>query len=144
MNDVGMKICARANAFVQKLSVMILGQAFPAMKKILRSSDGFWRVRVEEPHVAPKTTNKAAARPAPKTVNVSMRHLRGRRTQAELKAIKRRVHDYIRANPDHNIEFIAQELGMLTKDLALPLQKLIEAGEIVTQGERRATRYSAG
>ena len=42
------------------------------------------------------------------------------------------------------IEQIHKELGTTTKDLALPIRKLIAEKRIKTKGQKRSTTYYAG
>jgi hypothetical protein len=42
------------------------------------------------------------------------------------------------------IEQINKQLGTTTKDLALPIRKLISEGALKTKGEKRSTQYFAG
>jgi hypothetical protein len=50
---------------------------------------------------------------------------------------------HIRRNPGERIEPIGKALGIPTKDLALPVKKLLAAKQIKTKGQRRATTYFA-
>lgn len=51
---------------------------------------------------------------------------------------------FIKSHPGLRIEEINRELGTNTKDLALPMKKLIAAKQIKALGQRRATKYFAG
>ena len=42
------------------------------------------------------------------------------------------------------IEEINRELGTTTKDLALPIRKLVADGMLAAKGQRRATKYFPG
>jgi hypothetical protein len=48
---------------------------------------------------------------------------------------------HIRKNPGERIEPIGKALGIATKDLTLPVRKLIESKRVKTRGQRRATTY---
>ncbi len=48
---------------------------------------------------------------------------------------------YIKNNPGERIERIAMSLGEPTRDLALPVKKLLASKRIRKTGVRRATRY---
>ena len=52
-----------------------------------------------------------------------------------------RVWEHIRANSGQGVEQIAKELGTSTKELSLPLRKLLAEKKIVSKGEKRATKY---
>ena len=49
-----------------------------------------------------------------------------------------------RTNPGLRIEQINKQLGTTTKDLALPIRKLIAEGALKAKGEKRSTTYFAG
>lgn len=67
-----------------------------------------------------------------------------KRPQLEIERTKQRVHEFIRSNPGLRIEQINKELGTQTRDLALPLRKLISEGAVRTEGEKRSTQYFPG
>lgn len=67
-----------------------------------------------------------------------------KRAQNEIERTKSRVQDFIRSNPGLRIEQINRELGTTTRDLALPLKKLIADGAVRTEGEKRSTAYFVG
>jgi hypothetical protein len=68
----------------------------------------------------------------------------GKRTPADLDALSERFGAFVRANPGMRIEQINKQLGTTTKDLALPIRKLISEGAITTKGQKRSTTYFAG
>ena len=51
---------------------------------------------------------------------------------------------FVAKHPGLRIEQINKELGTSTKDLALPIRKLLAAKAIKTTGQRRSTKYFAG
>jgi hypothetical protein len=67
-----------------------------------------------------------------------------KRTAADLEALSERVASFVKANPGLRIEQINKELGTVTKDLALPIRKLISEGVITSKGQKRSTTYYAG
>lgn len=68
----------------------------------------------------------------------------GKRGTSELEALGGRFVKFVSDNPGLRIEQINKGLGTTTKDLALPIRKLIAEGAIKTKGTRRATTYFAG
>jgi len=68
----------------------------------------------------------------------------GKRSPADLEALSDRFGAFVKANPGLRIEQINKELGTTTKDLALPIRKLISDGAIATKGQKRSTTYFAG
>jgi hypothetical protein len=67
-----------------------------------------------------------------------------KRPQNEIERTKDRVNDFIHKNPGLRIEQINKELGTSTRDLSLPLRKLISDGAVRTEGEKRSTQYFPG
>jgi hypothetical protein len=67
-----------------------------------------------------------------------------KRTAADLEALSERVATFVKANPGLRIEQINKELGTTTKDLALPIRKLIADGVINAKGQKRSTTYFTG
>ncbi len=49
--------------------------------------------------------------------------------------------EYIKANPGRRMEAIAKALGAPTKELNLPVKKLLAAKKIRSEGQKRATEY---
>jgi hypothetical protein len=75
----------------------------------------------------------------------SVRRAKGaKRPQSEIEKTKDRVNDFIHKHPGLRIEQINRELGTSTRDLSLPLRKLISEGAVRTEGEKRSTQYFPG
>ncbi|HEU4735301.1 MAG TPA: hypothetical protein VFT22_45735 [Kofleriaceae bacterium] len=68
----------------------------------------------------------------------------GKRSAADLEALSEKFGSFVKANPGLRIEQINKQLGTTTKDLALPIRKLISEGLISTRGQKRSTTYFAG
>jgi hypothetical protein len=68
----------------------------------------------------------------------------GKRTPEDLEALSQRFGAFVKANPGLRIEQINKQLGTTTKDLALPIRKLISEGALSTKGQKRSTTYFAG
>jgi hypothetical protein len=66
-----------------------------------------------------------------------------KRSSTQLARLQQRVMEYVAANPGMRIEQINKELGTATRDLQLPIRKLIATGSLKSKGEKRATTYFA-
>jgi len=66
-----------------------------------------------------------------------------KRTSDELDNLADQFHAYVLKHPGLRIEQINKQLGTTTKDLALPIRKLISDGELKTKGAKRSTTYFA-
>jgi hypothetical protein len=67
-----------------------------------------------------------------------------KRTAADLEALSTKFAAFVKTNPGLRIEQINKELGTSTKDLALPIRKLISEGMISAKGKKRSTAYFPG
>lgn len=67
-----------------------------------------------------------------------------KRTSADLEALSEQFASFVKANPGLRIEQINKQLGTTTKDLALPIRKLISEGVISAKGQKRSTTYFPG
>jgi hypothetical protein len=140
MTIVADELRARTDAFVSDLSELIRKAAFEAVHEALgagvkgasapRASRG--RGRAAKKMTEPKTaTQTRAAKRAPGQ----------KRDPQELKKLVERLAAHIKANPGQRIEEINKALGVPTKDLALPVKKLLAGKRISTKGQKRSTTY---
>ena len=67
-----------------------------------------------------------------------------KRTGDELEKLADNFHTFVSKHPGLRIEQINKQLGTTTKDLALPIRKLIAEGALKTKGEKRSTAYFPG
>lgn len=82
----------------------------------------------------------AAASPGPGRV----RGRGAKRSPDELDKLAERFQAFVKENPGLRIEQINKQLGTTTKDLALPIRKLLAEGAIHAKGQKRSTTYFAG
>jgi len=71
----------------------------------------------------------------------SVRTKGAKRDPQLLQALTEQLGTFIKNNPGQRIEQIAKALGAPTKDLVLPVRKLIAAKQISTKGQKRSTKY---
>src|SRR5690606_40159314 len=117
------QISQRVQAFVSDITALARQQALETLSRSLAAGG------------ASALGGRGRGRPA-----VSRRAAAGgRRSPDELEATSRALLTEIGARPGQRIEQIGQKLGMPTKDLALPIRKLIRQKKIRTEGQRRAT-----
>ncbi|HEY0993944.1 MAG TPA: hypothetical protein VGD80_43105 [Kofleriaceae bacterium] len=67
-----------------------------------------------------------------------------KRTAEDIEALSSKFASFVKANPGLRIEQINKELGTTTKDLALPIRKLIAERMISAKGNKRSTAYFPG
>jgi len=67
-----------------------------------------------------------------------------KRTQEDLEALSTQLASFVKANPGMRVEQINKQLGTTTKDLALPIRKLLADSVITSKGQKRSTAYFPG
>jgi hypothetical protein len=66
-----------------------------------------------------------------------------KRSPRELEKLAGTFHSYVAKHPGLRIEQINKQLHTTTKDLALPIRKLISEGQLKAKGAKRSTTYFA-
>ncbi len=127
-SSVESDIRSRVEAFVEELTAMIRASALDLVNEALGEGGS---------RPGRRPAGRRAAAPAP-----SGRRSKGaKRDPKLLAALTDKLGDYIKKNPGNRIEQIGKALGTPTKDLALPVKKLLAAKKISTKGQKRATTY---
>jgi len=128
---------ARITALVQQAAVESISSTLGA----LAGSAGRGRAISRQSAGRRPTALITASAPAPGRAAHGKRGKGEKRPAGEIEATMKKVGDFIAKNPGLRIEQINQALGTTTKDLALPLRKLIANKVVKTQGEKRSTKY---
>ena len=132
MADTNELIRVRVESFVDELTGLIhqsiLENVQSALGQVVSTAKRGGR---------PKGTKKAAQTKARKKRG-------GRRAAAELVDMAEKLVAFVGSNPGSSIEEIGRGVGIPTKELALPVKKLLAEGRLKKKGQKRATRYSAG
>lgn len=68
-------------------------------------------------------------------------HQGAKRSSESLALLEEKLVSFVAKHPGLRVEQINKELGTSTKDLALPIKKLIAGRRIRAEGARRATKY---
>jgi hypothetical protein len=79
----------------------------------------------------------------PSTATRKTRGRAGKRTPEEVLQTASLVLSYVKANEGSRLEQIGKGLGLPTKELTLPVTKLIESKSLKTKGQKRGTKYFA-
>ncbi|MGK3968907.1 DNA-binding protein [Sorangium sp. So ce1099] len=147
MSNVEQEIRSHVDAFVSQLSGLVRKAALEAVADALRG-EGQPAAAVAAPRKAgrakaapqqPAEVKKAAGRPA--RAAKPTRKKGEKRSKEELAAMTQKVLEHIRANSGQGVEQIAKDLGTTTKELTLPIRKLLVEKKITSKGEKRATKY---
>jgi len=67
-----------------------------------------------------------------------------KRSADDLDKLSEQFVQFVKDNPGLRIEQINKQLGTTTKDLALPIRKLLSEGALKAKGQKRSTMYFAG
>ncbi|WP_428263444.1 hypothetical protein [Haliangium sp.] len=126
MSTFQRQVNARIHSFVDELSLLARHAAFDMLTSALAPEAG-------------------AARPNGRAgvVPLRARHRNGKRTSAELAAMADSFLTYVAEHPGQRMESITAALGYSTQELTLPVKKLLLAGKIRVEGQKRATSYFA-
>ncbi len=65
----------------------------------------------------------------------------GKRSPEEIQVHADELLNHLRENQGQRMEAIAKALGSTTKDLTLPIKKLLQQGLVRVEGQKRATSY---
>lgn len=135
MSDVNTQIRDRIETFVQELGELVRRAALESVSSALGAGLGARAARGRA-----GVAVAAQARPAaPAAAAAAGRG--GKRSAEELESTTQSVLDYIEANPGQGVEQIARDLNLSSKELVLPIRKLLSARKITTEGQKRATKY---
>ena len=136
MSSIERQIRDSIESFVAELNRLVRQAAVAAVKNALGGNAA--------PARRPAGGNGKAAPAAPRAR--SRRSRRGRRVKRSprmLAKLQNALLEEITLNPGQRIEAIGKTLGVPTKDLNLPVKRLLASKQIKKKGEKRATEYSA-
>jgi len=132
MSNFEQQINQRVQSFVAEITELARKQAFETLSSALQGA-GLLGGRGRGRNGAVRRGRAALATSAG-----------GRRSADQIEATCEALLSQIGSNPGQRIEQIGAAIGMRTKDLALPIRKLVAQKQIRTEGQRRATRYFPG
>ncbi len=121
------RLRATVDTFVAELSAIVQESTLETVTEALGAA-------------APKRPGRPRAKATKKPRAAKVRK-GGRRSAGDVAATQARVVAHVRANQGCSVSDIAAALGLTTKDLQLPVKKLVEDGKLRTTGQRRGTRY---
>jgi hypothetical protein len=129
-SSVESDIRSRVEAFVEEITAMIRTSALEVVSEALGEGGS-------------RPAARGRARASAPVVSSGRRAKGAKRDPRLLQALTDKLGDYIKKNPGLRIEQIGKALGTPTKDLALPVKKLVAAKKLSTKGQKRATTYFA-
>jgi hypothetical protein len=125
---------ARIDSFVNELSSIVRASALESVQQAL--GNGGTPARR-----GPGRPRKGTGNGGPATA--TRRGRRGKRSSEDVQAMADQLLAYVKKNDGQRLEEISVGLGIPSKELKLPVQKLFEAKAIKTKGQKRGTRYFA-
>lgn len=149
MSNVENDIRSRVDSFVNELSALVRRAALEAVADALKVGGGQPAARkpgrpakaaTTEGETTRKTPGRKPGRPAA-APKAAKRKAGEKRSPAMLAQITEQVYNYIKANPQQGVEQIAKALNTSTKELTLPIRKLLGEKKVGSKGQKRATRY---
>lgn len=160
MNNAENNIKNRVDAFVNDLSDLIRQSALEAVAEALKkggesssSSSSSSPVARRPGRPAKNAEAPVAAKPAGKPgrpaksssaasqAAAAKRRAGEKRSPVLLAQVTDQVGNHIKSNPGQGVEQIAKALSTTTKELTLPIRKLLGDKKITSKGQKRATRY---
>jgi hypothetical protein len=124
------RIRARVETFAVELSALIRDSAMDTVRDALGGGSGGGG---RGGRAAQAGAGRAAARRAKGQ----------KRDPQEIERLTGRLLDYVKGHASQRIEQIAAGMNVTTKELNLPVKKLIGQKSLRTRGQKRATQYFA-
>jgi len=128
-NHLESEIRTCINSFVEELSTLVKQAAIESVKEALGGSSTPAR---RDPG-RPRKAHAVISRPSSKR--------RKRRSSGAVDSVAIRILEQVKANPGQGVGEIGGALRLTSKDLRLPILKLIEDKKLKTKGQRRGTKY---
>jgi hypothetical protein len=157
MSNAEHTIKLRVDAFVNDLSELIRQSALEAVSDALKKGGAVAAApvarrpgrpaKVVEAPVAAKPAAKvgrpakASSGSAASAAAAAKRRAGEKRSPVLLAQVTDQVGNHIKSNPGQGVEQIAKALSTTTKELTLPIRKLLGDKKITSKGQKRATRY---
>jgi hypothetical protein len=141
-NTLDSEIRARIDAFAAELGTLVRQSAVQAVRGALGDGTAPRRRGPGRPRKAAAPAKRGPGRP-PKAATAP-RGRRGRRSSEDVLKTAEHLQAHVRANPGQRMEEISGALKVPTSELTLPVSKLMAAGSLRSEGQKRGTRYYAG
>lgn len=133
-NTLNTEIRSRIEAFLGEVSTMFKQAALESVRAALGDSAAPAR-RGPGRRPAQAKTGRRVGRPKSRG---------GKRSSEQVDQMATRVLAYVKSNPGQGLEAIGKHLGIATKELKLPVIKLLSARQLKKSGQKRGTKYFAG
>jgi len=152
MSNIENELRTRVDQFVRDLGDLVRQQALEAVTDALRKGEAPVAAAKKPGRPAKaapvaeveETARKAAGRPRGRPAapaKAPKRRVGEKRSPQQLAQVTEQVFNHIKGNPGQGVEQIAKALGTTTKELTLPIRKLLGEKKVTSKGQKRATRY---
>lgn len=132
-SDVNREIHDRIQAFVDELSELVKQATLESVQDALQGRP-----------VPASISVRGGGRAAASARSAALRAKKGgKRTPEELDALTAKLLRHIQGNPGQRMEQLAVALNLPSKELTLPIKKLLQENRLRTKGQKRATAYFA-
>jgi hypothetical protein len=129
-NNLDLQIRQRIDSLLGDISVLVKTSALDAVRNALGAVES--------------TAQAASAAIAPAPVTRQTRSKRGKRTSEQVDAMAATILAYVKNNGGQRLEQIGKAMKTPTKEMKLPIQKLLGARALRMEGKKRGTKYFAG
>ena len=133
--DIESAIRSSVDNLVAELTDLIRESAMETVREALANE------LAGAPRPVGRPRKNAAARPGRPAKKSGKRV---RRTIEDLEAYAERISAFVQSHPDSGVVAIAKGVNLSTKDVKRPIQMLLAAKRIRTEGQKRGTTYFAG
>lgn len=137
------QIRTRIDTFLQELAQLVRQSAVEAVRDALGAGSTAPAAPRRGPGRPRKSGTPSPIETAAPKARAGRKGKRGKRSTEAVGEMAEKLFNYIAANAGQSIEEIGKGLGVATKELKLPIKKLLGGKRIKTTGQRRGTRYSA-
>ncbi|MBN1608318.1 MAG: DNA-binding protein [Polyangiaceae bacterium] len=127
--DVNQEIRVRIQSFVDELSELVKQATLESVQAALQGTNG--------------ASTRKGGRRAAVLASAARRAKGSKRTAEELDALVAMLLRHIQSNPGQRMEQLAASLDIASKELTLPIKKLLQENRLRTKGQKRATAYFA-
>ncbi len=137
-NNIHQLVEARVQAFVQEVSALVRAAALEAVAGALGGQTVSSARRGRPPGSKNKSAPAAGVAAAPKAGKK-----RAKRTTEQVDAMAERILEHVKKNPGSSVEGMSKFFKVKSKELTLPINKLMDAKKMKTTGQKRGTKYHA-
>jgi hypothetical protein len=133
-SNLNAEMRSRIDRFLDELAALVKNAALESVQAALGGAASAKRGR-GRPRSTPAPSGAPRGRPAKSS--------RGKRSSAEVDQTAGRIQTFVRSNPGLGLEAIAKGIGTTTKELKLPIIKLLASRALSKKGQKRGTKYFA-